>query len=426
MKTDNIVSAKDFSNHPGWFNALNYIWGKSYSLGLRSSLNKDDLLKNAQRITGLSDFGKDFMDEPLDRLIWSLENEARLHPVGHFISRNRIINLLTVRLRAEFWFKKHPEILEQEIYPPIVIVGLQRTGTTKLHRLLNADPENRVLKSWEAINPAPFNHLKGSKDKRVRIARTSENALRRMAPGFFAIHPVEHYAPEEDILLLDTTFLSTTPEATTHVPTYAAWLENTDQSNAYAYLSKLLKLLQWQDPAKRWILKSPHHMEFLPLIQKYLGDAQFIWTHRNPIECIPSFLSMVCHSRSIFSNEVKSEEVVEHWVRKTTYMLEKGLEFRNTVNNDAAFTDILYEHLVTDSMGQLLKIYEKQGGISPELMKKFRETEANNPQGKYGVHDYSYTDFGLSREELAARNSKYCKQYSDLLKAESIQVEHAC
>ena len=82
-----------------------------------------------------------------------------------------------------------------------------------------------------------------------------------MAPGFFAIHPVEHQAQEEDILLLDVSFMSTTPEATMQVPAYAAWLEQTDQSLAYAYGAKLLKLLQWQRSAKYWVLKSPHHLD---------------------------------------------------------------------------------------------------------------------------------------------------------------------
>ncbi len=53
-----------------------------------------------------------------------------------------------------------------------------------------------------------------------------------------------------------------------------------------------------------WILKSPHHLEFFPLIEKYYGKPHFIWTHRDPAECIPSFLSMVCHSRALFSDEV--------------------------------------------------------------------------------------------------------------------------
>ena len=55
-----------------------------------------------------------------------------------------------------------------EVYPPWVIIGLQRTGTTKLHRLLTADPANRVLKSWEALNPAPFDADFRQKDKTAR------------------------------------------------------------------------------------------------------------------------------------------------------------------------------------------------------------------------------------------------------------------
>ena len=92
---------------------------------------------------------------------------------------------------------------------------------------------------------------------------------------------------------------------------------------------KLLKLLQWQRPGKRWVLKTPHHLEFLPLAKKFFGDVQFIWTHRDVNECIPSFLSMVSYSRILFSEEVEQKIVAEQWVRKNGFMLSKALEFRN-------------------------------------------------------------------------------------------------
>ena len=414
MNSDRIVTATDFSHTPGWFNVLNRLWEKTYPIGSRPSLKKDELMQTAMRMTGLNDFGKDFWDEPLDRLIASMKEEARLHAIGYFISRQRLVNLLSVRLRAEEMFKKFPAILEQEIIPPMIIVGLQRTGTTKLHRLLTADPDNRVLKSWEAINPVPLHKLNGSKDRRIKVAKKSEKALQMMAPGFFAIHPVEHLAPEEDILLIDTTFLSTTPEATMHVPSYAAWLEETDQSVAYEYAGKLLKLLQWQTTGKQWILKSPHHLEFLPLIKKYFGNPHFLWTHREPTECIPSFLSMVCHSRAIFSNEVSIEEVANHWIRKTSYMLEKGLSFRETGENDNLFTDILYENLVKEPENQLIRIYNRNGGITDELMAQFKKAETENPQGKYGTHLYSYEDFGLKKEDIPRMNETYYKLFTSL------------
>jgi len=414
MKKERIITSSDFKKLPLWFRSLNRVWGAGQAFGFRSTLNKDELIRSARKETGLHDLGKDFWDEPMDRLIHSLNHEASLHPVGNFISRKRMINLLAVRLRAQNYFTKFPEILEQEVYPPLVIVGLQRTGTTKLHRLLTADPDNRVLRSWEALNPAPFK-LNGSRvDKRVKIARTSEKALRLMAPGFFAIHPVEHTAPEEDILLLDASFLSTTPEATAMVPSYADWLEKTDQSYSYEYGSKLLRLLQWQQPGKRWVLKSPHHLEFFPQIEKYYGQPHFIWTHRDPAECIPSFLSMVCHSRAIFSKEVKMNEVAEHWVRKTSYMLEKGLAYRKENNNNQNFTDLFYKELVGDSMSQLEKIYARHGGINDSLRQLFQKAETENPQGKYGVHEYGLSDFGVSKEELVEKNTSYYQLFNKL------------
>ncbi len=414
MKQGRIVTSTDFTKQSRWFSTVNRLWKRTYANGAIPLLNKDDLIKTARRKTGLHDLGKDFWDEPLDRLIDSLNHEARLHPIGAFISSKRMMNLLAVRLRSEHWFKKFPEILEQEVYPPTVIVGLQRTGTTKLHRLLTADPDNRVLRSWEALNPAPFTRNGHSRDKRIRIARTSEKALRLMTPGFFAIHPVEHLAPEEDILLLDVSFLSTTPEATTHVPSYSSWLEEADQSYAYEYGSRLLRLLQWQEPGKRWILKSPHHLEFLPLIEKYYGNPHFIWTHRDPVECIPSFLSMVCHSRALFSDEVHARDVSKHWVAKTSYMLEKALSYRQNEAHQANFTDLMYEDLVGDAIGQLSKIYESYDGIPESLKHRFELAEANNPKGKYGIHNYKLADFGLSREDLKEKNESYYKLYHSL------------
>lgn len=414
MKQGRVITSSDFKNLPTWFNLLNKVWEKTYARGNSPTINKDELIKAARKATGLYDLGSDFWDEPMERLIHSLNHEARLHPIGGFISRKRMVNLLSVRLRAEYWFKKYPEILEQEVHPPLLIVGLQRTGTTKLHRLLTADPENRVLRSWEALNPAPFKQNGQKTDKRIQIAKTSEKALRWMAPGFFAIHPVEHTAPEEDILLLDATFLSTTPEATTLVPSYSAWLEQTDQSYAYDYGSRLLRLLQWQQPGQRWVLKSPHHLEFLPLVEKYYGNPQFIWTHRDPVECIPSFLSMVCHSRAIFSKEVNMDEVAAHWVRKTSFMLKKALDFRQESEQEDGFIDLMYQDLVDRPMEQLEKIYSRMGGIPESLKQKFITAEFENPQGKYGVHEYKLSDFELNREDLFQRNPSYFKLYENL------------
>jgi hypothetical protein len=382
-----------------WFNLINKAWASTYFMGTKVNLDKDHLIRLARKQTGLQSFGQDFWEEPLERLLYAVEHEAQLHPVGRFITQERMKSLLAIRLRAEEAFKKNPQILEQELYPVQLICGLQRTGTTKLQRLFAADPDNRVLLSWEAINPVPLSDKPAEIEQRKKAARLSEKALRLMAPGFFSIHPVEYEKPEEDILLLDTTFLSTTPEATMWVPSYAAWLEQTDQSPAYAYVVKLLKYLQYQRPAKRWVLKSPHHMEFPDLAKKYFGQVHYIWTHRDIRESLPSFLSMVAHSQTIFSDLVTPERVAQHWVRKTKYMLSKGIQFRKD-HPQEHYTDVMYRQLVESPMKVLDDIYRFGQPISETLRSRFQATEQLNVQYRYGKHTYRAEDFGVSKDEL--------------------------
>jgi len=411
------IKSNHFNKQPYWFNAINKFWKVSYPLGAKSNLNIDDLIKTARKATGLHDLGNLFWDEPLRRMLDSINNEAQLHPIGQFITRQRIINLLSVRLRAEYYFKKYPEILEQELYPVMLVIGLQRTGTTKLQRLLASDPENRSVLSWEALNPAPIKGDDKTGKERKKIAKTSVNALKYMSPGFFAIHPIEYDAPEEDVLLLDVSFLSQTAEATMHVPSYASWLEEIDQSVAYEYMVRLLKLLQWQRPAKRWVLKTPHHLEFLDLVNKHFGDVQYIWTHRSIYECVPSFLSMVSYSRRLFSNHVEPKQVARHWVRKNGYMLSKALEFHEANNHIARFTDVPYQNLVDNSLEVLKRIYgDRQEQISEELVAIFGKSNQENPQGKYGIHKYELSDFGIDKSYIDQFTMTYQKFQSFKLK----------
>lgn len=389
---------------------MNKTWKGTYFLGTKTRLDKDDLIRSARKVTGLNDLGSMFWDEPLDRMLVSLNDEAMLHPVGRFISKQRLINLLAVRLRAEYLFKKHPEILEQELYPVMLVIGLQRTGTTKLQRLLASDPDNRALLSWEALNPAPIKGDARDGRNRIKIARTSEKALRIMSPGFFAIHPVEHLAPEEDVLLLDVSFMSQTAEAITRVPSYSDWLMKTDQSLAYEYMARLLKLLQWQRPAKRWILKTPHHLEHLDQVDRHFGDVQYIWTHRSVYESVPSFLSMVSYSRVMFSDKVDKHEVAEFWVKKNGYMLSKALAFHEKNNHRTCFTDVPYKDLVNDSIEVIHHIYsDRKEPVSPELEKTFIQANNRNPQGKYGNHIYSLDDFGIDKEYIDRHTAAYQK-----------------
>ena len=78
--------------------------------------------------SGLDDFGDPWFERPMEALLASLREEARLNPAGEFSAMQQFHKVLTDRLWAQMWFKRHPEILERAIPRPVVIVGPMRSG----------------------------------------------------------------------------------------------------------------------------------------------------------------------------------------------------------------------------------------------------------------------------------------------------------
>lgn len=358
------------------------------------------LLDAARRRTGLRDFDDEGFLPALEVLVRAIRDEARLTFTGHAIQHARLVEALSTRLRLAALVTAHPEILASALPPVAVVAGVQRSGTTKLHRLLAADPDNRALRSWEALDPVPRpGEARGEGHRRRRRARLAQGALAYLAPDFRAVHPVEADEPEEDVLLLDLSFMSQTPEATMHVPSYARWLEAQDHAPAYALLRRLLQVLTWQRPGRRWVLKTPEHLEHLDALLAAFPGATIVQTHRDPLETMASFCSMVAHGRGVFSDRVDPYEVGRHWLCKVRRMGLRALETRQRYPE--RFCDVAYETLVRDPIAEIERIHAFMGEpLGPGARAAMQEADARNVQHRHGVHRYALEDFGLTRADV--------------------------
>src|SRR3546814_12861105 len=63
---------------------------------------------------------------------------------------------LVNRLRFARDVDLHPEILQEDVSDPIVILGFPRSGTTVLQRMISADPAMQNLALWRVLTPAPL------------------------------------------------------------------------------------------------------------------------------------------------------------------------------------------------------------------------------------------------------------------------------
>lgn len=377
--------------------------------GLGPRLQPDALIAAARRRAKLETLEPGGWREGLARLCRALDDdEAALHPLGRWIAREQLVSHLVTRLRVDALVRARPEILARPLAPPLVVTGMQRTGTTKLQRLLAADPRARALPSWEALEPVPAAALDPRRpDDRVAKARRAETALRWMAPSFFAIHPVEHRAPEEEVLLLDPSFRSTTPESIWSVPSFSRWLEGEDMIEAYTELRRLLLILQDQRPGRWWVLKTPHHLEHLDALTTVIPEAKLVWTHRDPLTTVPSFCSMLVHGRRVYSDRVDPRVVGRQWSAKVARLVERGLAFRDAGGEDRVM-DVSYDELLAAPLAVVERIYAFMGELLDERARAaMRGALARQVQHRYGVHRYTMADFGLERDELAARFAPY-------------------
>jgi hypothetical protein len=398
---------------PRLLRAANRVLGAIADRGpLRPSLAVPALVAAAAKRTGLPELDDPSSLEALARLVESIEGEARLHALGRLITRTRIVSTLSTRMRLDALVRARPEIERAPIRRPIVIVGLPRTGTTLLHRLLASDTDRiRALTSWEALMPVPADDRDDDGARRITAARRSESALRYMAPDFFAVHPIDACGPEEEILLLDLAFRSTVAEATMRVPTYAAWLEGVDQSPAYRTMARALQLLQSQRAPSgtdwRWVLKTPHHMEWLEELPKVLERPLVVWTHRDPKDVVGSFCSMIAHGRGVFSDHVDPHEIGRTWLRKGKRMVERAMAARAAIG-DENFIHVRYADLIADPVATA-RMIEAHAGLaaSPAAEERMRDGLRREAKDRHGVHRYHLSDFGLDEHDVADAFAEY-------------------
>jgi hypothetical protein len=112
----------------------------------------------------------------------------------------------------------------EKVTRPVFIVGLNRTGTTLLHRLLAADSATfRAPYMYEMMCPIdntndPDRYARPpSRDPRyLEVHHTVEMAKDQVGPSFQAIHPTAAHLPEEEFFFFEGSFLSHTYAVMAH------------------------------------------------------------------------------------------------------------------------------------------------------------------------------------------------------------------
>lgn len=375
-------------------------------------LDEESVLGAATKETGLTDFGASYYREGLSRLLVSAEEDAELHFVGRLAFRETVVNSLVNRLLLTEARKRTPEVFQRPLIPPIIVLGLPRSGTTFLHRLLALDPAHRGVPLWEMVRPLPDGRSGDGPDRRRQIFQRKLKSRQRLMADLDRKHYTRVDTPEECIWLLAATFLTPAFWVLAPVYGYLEWYKNQDRLQSYHEYHSLLQVLQAVDPTRRLALKATaHHAGALGALLQTVPNALLVQTHRNPVEAITSLNSLFYSLHGGMTDRLDVRRTAQANLSHLEQEMAVNLAFRNAHPNAPVF-DVYYDRLVKDPVGTVRSIYNHyELAWSKELEQRLISYLQQNPRGKHGLHRYAAQDFGQTEEAIVERFAAYSERF---------------
>ena len=365
-------------------------------------LDPATLIAEAQRRTGLHDFGSGW-NSAFEALLGSIREEARLNAIGRTFASGQISQLLRARLHAHELWRRHPEIPERSLAPPVVILGQARSGTTRLQRLLACDPWFLNLRFFESFEPVPPS---GGPDWRPIRARSILGLLRSLNPALARIHPASPTAPDEPYGLFGFSFHGAQFEAQWRVPGFARFSQDRDRTPVYAEFKRLLQTIGWRrgDEADRpWLLKAPQFMEDLAPLLAAFPAARLIRLHRDPAAVVASSASLAWNQMMVQSDQADPEWIGRDWLEKSA-LREAACRRDGAARADVPRIDLDYEAMERDWRGEMRRVYEfLDRPLTPQTEQRMQSYLDRAERQGFRSHSYRLEDFGLKEAEIRSR-----------------------
>ena len=373
-----------------------------------STISTQALLDKASADTGLADYGDLPFRDALERLVQAFNTEAQLTEAGAGRVEAMLAGYLGNRLKIVDYLMQHPELAQRPIEKPLFVFGLPRTGTTLTINLLAADPARRTYMRFESQNSVPPVSAGSYADDPRFLAEQArlEMSLKYM-PHIAAIHFEEADAPSECQFAMALSFTAQVFDSMFDIPSYSRWfLHEADYVPAFRMQKAQLQVMQAERGGK-WTLKNPWHPLYLNALHEVYPDARLVMTHRDPLEVVGSACSLCAAVRPMFSDVVDGRRIADLLMETFDLMIARADAFRAQHGADAIF-DIDYREQMRDPVGTMRRLYAHIGeDFTPAVEAAMQACLAENPKGKFGKHEYTLEQFGVSADEVRERYRDY-------------------
>lgn len=388
------------------------------ALAMQVDLDPDELVARARAQTGLDDLGDTGVVERLRAHLAAVDADDGLSGLGRHLVRDRTLGLLRARLRFEDFVRRHPEALEVDLEPPVIVVGLPRSGTTHLVNLLAADHRFRSMPWWEVREPTPvLGDGPGRDGIEPRYARclAEWELTNTMAPLTALMHDRPPWSIEEDCELVDLDLCSYTLEWHARVPEWRDHYLGLDQRVHYAFLRRELQVLSYLRGPNRWVLKTPQHLEQIGPLLATFPDATIAFTLRDPVAVLQSAITMLAYGDRMRRVEVDVDGLAAYWVDRVERLLRAAVRDADLIP-DSQRVDVEFGEFMADDLAMAARILDTAGlELDDEARGELETYLAGNPRSKDGRVVYDLRgDFGLEPDDLYERYAFYFEAFPQI------------
>jgi len=377
---------------------------------MAQTLVADELIESACTATGLTRFDSESFREGLGILLADFNrNGYSDSSVGRL--RTQAVMSLSNRLKTTAYLDAHPQLKARPIERPVFVLGVPRTGTTLLSNLLAADPAHRSPLTWEIDDPVPPPTAATLyTDPRALKRLEAERAMLAARPEAGKYYRNSAIYPNEDAFIMANDFKTLMWESRGKLPAYREWIFTADWTSAYQYHKQFLQVLQSEAPGT-WSLKLPSHALNVPTLLKTYPDARLVWTHRDPLTAVGSLCSLISLAHQAFIGRIDYQWLGENCPWQAEQHANRLMDARDRIGEDRII-DVHYADLMRDPLGTMRTLYRALGDdLTPAAETGMRTWLADNPQDKFGRHEYQLAKYGLTPEMVRPRFERYLSRY---------------
>ena len=357
------------------------------------------------------------MLDSIERFVQEAGESPALTQAGKAFIMRYMVYAIVQRSRLEALFDRHPEIADVKLEKPLIITGMGRSGTTHLCNILSAADQFNTLSNWEG--PQPFPELdialgkSTAKDTRRDERKIELHNQIKLIPYFPSMLDIPVDGTTEELFLMH---LSGCPVMFLNyaiTPKWTQWhLKEMDPRPMYEVMKRSLQALQWlRGDNKRWLLKSPLHMSFMPYLKEQFPDMRLVLCHRDPSSSYMSNSTMVTYLMRQTYSKVDIAGATNNALLFMDTMTTNLVRDIDDFDKDKVH-NVLFHQYMADVMQTLKDIWECADiPWTPEVEAIFQHYIDTHPRGKVGRLIYDESIFPLSRPELVERFRPYIDKF---------------